>query len=153
MPSTASAPRLTSITELLATLRTDDRDDIILPYDKYLLERCCVEAEEDQQSESSMRLEAAYLDCLRAELARECETSFSPERTCKRRSADDASESWMHCREHGSRSWPTDDEADGVSSIPLCDDLPELSAWALAAAEQEANRTRAKRRRVAMDIS
>ena len=44
-------------------------------------------------------------------------------------------------------------EADGVSSIPLCDDLPELSAWALAAAEQEANRTRAKRRRVAMDIS
>ena len=158
---------LASVTESLACLRTDSGVDLlnIDPYSIYLMERQLVEAAEvDEAGQASSRwLEATFLAALRTDLQRECdyhsilEGGMIGAKRARIQAPDHAAPGvapgnpWAQKRfravSNSSASSPLEDlHAD------LRDTIPELSAWARAAAEQEAQRDRAKRRRHMMEI-
>ena len=144
---------LALVTARLENLRTTSAGGFTCdPYSIYLLERACCEAEE--REEESDRLEAAYLSQLRDSLIAEQQHGVGSKRGSRTLPSlwnesslptrPEMSAGWA---QQGKRQLPESgihSKREGRQDHPS---LPELSAWARAAAEQEVQRYSAAKRR------
>ena len=144
---------LALVTTRLSELNTRPQDDYVLdPYDLYLLERSRCEAESEAHEELSLALEAAYLATLQGGV--EEQRAVGSKRTSR-----ETSTAWTHDAMSDSQGGMRVKQCDTPSELQqqLAEqrsqlaELPELSAWARAAAEQEARYNPAKRVRRSRD--
>jgi hypothetical protein len=169
----ASTDVLALVTARLADLRTpSDPADTIEPYDAYLLERSLCKAAflKAAEEEDARRLEAAYLATMRRSLLDERALTVGRKRATtapptppwtQREAASRVGQRKTYrfkgacCRRsygsqaHAAMATPTASAESPDARQPFAgrSDLPELSAWARAAAEQEEARNPAKRLR------
>lgn len=135
-PSNRSAHRTMEALSTRASTSTSVYGD---PYDLYLMERICFEAEENDD-DASHRLEAAYLSRLRENLFEDQAPPIT-----KQRSSTTTPTSVVEMM--SSMSVTRDGLCKRSKRRPQEDDtMPELNAWAIAAAEQAAASAKRARR-------